>query len=70
MVWQSGDQDGSDFGIFAVRFDSLGARVASESQVNSITVERQTDAAVDVDADGDFVVAWTSYNGVGTQTDV
>ena len=70
VVWQSGDQDGADFGIFAARFDSLGARVASEFQVNSSTVQRQTDAAVDVDADGDFVVAWMSDNGVGTQTDV
>jgi hypothetical protein len=70
VVWQSGAQDGSDFGIFAARFDSLGARVASEFQVNSITAQRQSDAAVDVDADGDFVVAWMSDNGVGTLTDV
>jgi hypothetical protein len=70
VVWHSLDQDGSDYGIFAARFDAAGVRVGGEFQVNSITDARQSFPAVAVDAAGDFVVAWMGYNGPGPQFDV
>jgi hypothetical protein len=70
IVWRSGDfftgdpgQDGSSYGIFAQRYESGGGRVGTEFQVNTYTVGAQESPAVDVDADGDFVVAWESRAG-------
>jgi hypothetical protein len=60
VVWSSAGQDGSFFGAFARRFDSTGAALAMEFQVNSYTTNDQSYTAVARDADGDFVVAWTS----------
>jgi phosphoheptose isomerase len=60
VVWNSGTQDGSLDGVFGQRFASSGARLGSEFQVTSYTQGSQYYAAVALDADGDFVVAWTS----------
>jgi hypothetical protein len=60
VVWDSqNDADGS-FGIRGQRFDSGGARIGLEFAVNSHTTNGQYGAAVAMDADGDFVVVWTS----------
>jgi hypothetical protein len=58
VVWQSYDQDGDGYGIFARRFDSSGAPRGSEFQVNTFTDYSQEHPAVACDADGDFVVVW------------
>jgi hypothetical protein len=60
VAWSSDGQDGSDKGIFARRFTSAGAAVGGEFQVNTYTPSFQLDAAVAMDADGDFVVVWQS----------
>ncbi len=60
VAWQSYTQDGSDEGIFAQRFDSLGTPQGSEFQVNSYTSNSQFRPSVAIDADGNFVVAWQS----------
>ena len=62
-VWASSDQDGSGNGVFARRFTSAGAPVASEFQVNSYTTGAQGNPAVAAGASGDFVVVWHSING-------
>jgi hypothetical protein len=60
VAWQSFSQDGSSYGIFARRFDSLGVAHAAEFHVNRFTVNSQNDPAVALDADGGFVIAWES----------
>ncbi|MDH3913468.1 MAG: VCBS repeat-containing protein [Rhodospirillales bacterium] len=60
VAWASSAQDGSDFGVFAQRFDAVGVAQGPEFQVNSYTSSGQFEPAVGLDADGDFVVAWTS----------
>jgi hypothetical protein len=66
VAWQSFPQDGSDFGVFARRFDSSGAPVGLEFQVNSSTTSYQGRPDVAADASGRFVVVWNSYGGDGS----
>jgi len=63
IVWGSQGQDGSDFGIFAQRYDAAGAPQGSEFQVNSYTAGRQEGAVVALDGDAGMVIAWY---GVGS----
>ena len=65
IVWQSRDQDGDKDGIYGQRFDSSGATVGSEFQINSTTTEDQQKAAVAALEDGGFVVTWQSKNQDG-----
>ena len=60
VAWTSSGQDGSSDGIFAQRFDAAGIPQGHEFQVNTHTVDRQFDPTIAVDADGDFVIAWTT----------
>ncbi|MBI3447577.1 MAG: hypothetical protein HY049_01460 [Acidobacteria bacterium] len=60
VAWQSEGQDGSDYGIFARRFDSTGTPRGAEFQVNTYTTNRQRQPAVALDAAGNFVMAWES----------
>ena len=67
VVWASTfGQDGNGTGIFARRYNSSGAALATEFIVNSRTTARQDYPAVALDADGDFVVVWESpHDGSG-----
>ena len=56
-----GGQDGSDNGIFARRFNAAGVAEATEFQVNSYTQGPQLTVSLAVEGNGDFVVAWTSF---------
>ncbi|MBI1347631.1 hypothetical protein GC163_15225 [bacterium] len=66
VVWMSDGQDGSSGGIFAQRYNAAGVAQGSEFQVNTFTSGNQRYAAVAMDADGDFVVTWTSYDQDGS----
>ncbi|MBI3450234.1 MAG: hypothetical protein HY049_15135 [Acidobacteria bacterium] len=70
VVWGSYYQDGSYSGVFAQRFDSAGARLGVEFQVNTYTTNGQRSGAVGVDAAGNFVVVWQSYPQDGSGTGV
>jgi hypothetical protein len=59
VVWSG--PDGEYNGVFARRFSSAGAAIGSDFQVNTYTTDRQLSPAVTQDADGDFVVVWSSY---------
>ncbi|MFH2006080.1 MAG: DUF4215 domain-containing protein [bacterium] len=50
----------ADDNIFAQRFDSAGALVGDELQVNTYTADIQSRAGVAVHADGSFIVVWQS----------
>jgi hypothetical protein len=75
VAWASRGQDGSSYGVFAQRFSSSGAPLASEFQVNTYTTGQQAGGgrggtSVAMDTGGDFVVAWWSVDQDGTSTGV
>ena len=59
-VWSSDQSTGSGFDVFGQLFDSTGAAVGSEFQVNETIAADQKFASVAMDDDGDFVVTWSS----------
>jgi hypothetical protein len=60
IAWESAGQDGDGYGVYARRYDAAGTPVGGEFRVNQTTAGSQAGAAVGVDADGDFVIAWSS----------
>ncbi len=58
VVWGSGGQDGSYAGVFGQRFDSTGALLGGEFQVNTHTGYYQGEVDVAADSYGNFVVVW------------
>jgi hypothetical protein len=66
VVWQTLYQDGHAQGIFGQRFDSAGAPLGSEFQINSYTSFNQQRPSVSSDAAGNFVVVWESYRQDGS----
>ena len=60
VVWTSNGQDGDAYGIFGRRFDAGGVPLGVEFQVNSHTTGDQFGYAVASDANGNFVVVWSS----------
>jgi hypothetical protein len=63
VAWTTAGQDGDSNGVFGRRFDAAGTALATEFQVNAVTLDSQYDPALAVDADGDFVVVWSKYIG-------
>ena len=63
VVWEDFGFDGYDQAVVARRFDSSGTPLAVEFQVNSYTLSSQDRPAVQLEGDGDFVVAWESSGG-------
>lgn len=55
------DRDGDGGGIFARRYNSAGTALGNDFQVNTFSTKDQNDAAVAMDADGDFAVTWSGY---------
>ncbi len=70
VVWQSWGQDGDRFGIFARQFDPQGEPLGPEFQVNSYAPGDQTQPAIAVAEEGDFIIVWTSGGQDGDQTGV
>jgi hypothetical protein len=66
VAWTSQGQDGSDYGIFARRFDTSGMPQGVEFQVSSYTTARQRRLSVASDAGGNFVVVWDSQGQDGS----
>jgi hypothetical protein len=68
VAWNSYLQDGSFYGIFGRRYDSSGAPLASEFQVNSYTVSGQSSAQIALNPlDAGFTIVWESHNQDGIQ---
>jgi hypothetical protein len=65
VAWSSDRGDGDGVGIFAQRYDVVGAAQGIEFQVNSYTSGIQTNPAVASDLDGNFVVVWMGPDGSG-----
>jgi VCBS repeat-containing protein len=66
VTWASGNQDGNSWGVYGQRFNKDGVAQGSEFQVNTATLGNQSFATGTMDADGDFVISWTSADGINT----
>jgi hypothetical protein len=65
VTWTSDQQDGSGYGIYAQRYNAAGVAQGGEFRVNTTTANSQQEPAVAMDADGDFVLTWTSIGQDG-----
>ncbi|WP_375471014.1 beta strand repeat-containing protein [uncultured Nostoc sp.] len=70
ISWQSLGQDGSNYGIYAQRYNSAGMAVGVEFQVNTHTDGNQYNPTVAMDADGDFIISWTSDSQDGSSSGI
>ena len=72
VVWRTdGESPGTDSSVSSVqgrRFDASGRALGSQFQINSYTINRQEEAAVALDTEGNYVVAWASLGSDGTDT--
>lgn len=66
IVWTSFGQDGSPSGVFGRLFDDRGTPRGPEFQVDTHTISYQEAPSVATDADGNFVVAWQSWDQDGS----
>jgi len=69
VVWESDGSGGTDTSGYSTqgqRYDAAGTPQGSQFQVNTYTTSTQFVPSVAMDADGDFVVVWTSYGSGGT----
>ena len=60
VVWQSRDQDGDGWGIYARIYDAAGTAITGEILVNQTAGGDEVDPSVAIDGDGGFVVAWVA----------
>ena len=65
VTWQS-PQDGSNYGVYAQRYDNTGAPQGTEFRVNTYTSIRQQNPAIAMDSDGNFVVTWEDQSQDGS----
>lgn len=65
VAWNSFDQDGSGWGVYAQRYAADGSTVGAEFQVNSYTTSDQSLPSVASLADGGWVVTWQSLGQDG-----
>jgi hypothetical protein len=64
VVWESSFGDASFGSVFARRFNSSGSPLGIDFMVNTFTPQKQGNPVVAADADGDFVIAWESFNQI------
>jgi len=60
VAWESYEQDGSWWGIYAQRYNSSGTPQGPEFLVNTWTANYQREPDIAMDANGHFVVTWYS----------
>ena len=65
IVWQSNNQDGSGYGIYAASYAAASQTSSGEFLVNDTTAGDQILPDVAMDASGAFVVTWTSIGQDG-----
>ena len=66
VTWESFGQDGSGYGVYAQRYNALGAAQGSQFRANTATVGYQRRPSVSMDAAGDFAIAWESFSQDGS----
>lgn len=63
IAWQSWEQDGDGYGVYAKIFNSKGEPESLEFQVNTTTLGNQDQPAVAAAGDGSFIITWRSSLG-------
>ncbi|MGF1496903.1 MAG: calcium-binding protein [Elainellaceae cyanobacterium] len=66
VTWVSTNQDGSQEGVYAQRYDANGTPVGFEFLVNTTTEDDQENPAIAADASGNFVIVWESDDQDGS----
>lgn len=66
VTWQSENQDGNGWEIYARRYAADGTALSSEFRVNQTLASDQTQPRIAMDSVGNFVVTWT---GKGQDSD-
>ncbi|UCE37561.1 MAG: hypothetical protein JSW00_19255 [Thermoplasmata archaeon] len=61
ITWESQYQDGSDWGVYAQKYDSNANPFGGEFQVNTHTTDNQYISSVATDPNGNFIIAWVSW---------
>jgi hypothetical protein len=61
ITWESQDQDGWSYGIYAQKFDKEGNKIGDEFRVNTYTYDEQQHPSATMDVSGNFVITWESY---------
>ncbi|MET3779369.1 hypothetical protein ABID20_004965, partial [Rhizobium alvei] len=67
VTWYDPNKDGDAFGIFQQRYNSSGATVGSETQVNTFVTGIQFEPSVTALKSGGWVVTWSSSDHDGGQ---
>jgi hypothetical protein len=65
VVWESSNQDGQGYGIYAQRYSEGGIKQGGEFKINTTCANHQQSARVVGLANGGFVVVWESLNQDG-----
>ena len=69
VVWSSNGQDGSGYGIYARRYNAAGAATdPADVQVNQTTLNWQVTPDVGMDANGNLIVVWSSFQDTNPNT--
>ena len=58
ITWHSNEQDGSGYGVYAQLFNADGTNRGTEFRVNTTTSGHQQWPELDMDAEGNFTIAW------------
>lgn len=70
VAWDSSGSTGTDSSGTSIQgrfYSDCGTPISADFQINTETVGNQTDPAVAVDADGDFIVVWSNVGGIAGQ---
>ncbi|HYE31428.1 MAG TPA: fibronectin type III domain-containing protein [Methylomirabilota bacterium] len=63
VVWSADGQDGSMQGVYSQRIDRNGAKIGSETRVNSVSALNQRTPALLALNDGGYLVTWIHESG-------
>ncbi|WP_028470765.1 DUF4347 domain-containing protein, partial [Neptunomonas japonica] len=58
VTWNSSNQDGTASSIYARQFNVDGSAAGNEFRVNTQSTGAQSNASIDVDASGNFIIVW------------
>jgi hypothetical protein len=70
VTWASQHAVTGDWDVYARRYNASGQALGDEFRVNTTTLGNQVDPTVALDPLGNVVIAWTSYNLLGTNADI
>jgi hypothetical protein len=63
VSWDSYQQDGFNYGVYAQRYNNFGVAQGSEFLVNTTTTRKEFNSSVAMDSIGDFVITWEEPGG-------